>query len=353
MLNDKLAGRPWMLYGATGHTGRLIAEHAVSRGHRPILAGRSRSKLEPVAAALGLGFAIVSLADAHELRRALRNVSLVLHAAGPFSETSSPMLEACLDVGAHYLDITGELQVFEHTLAHDEKARARGIAVVSGVAFNALPSDCLALYLKQKVSDACSLELAVAADGLPSGGTTKAMLDMLRMGSLRRRDGVLEPVEFSGKRIPFPLGPRYAVCLPWGDLSTAFRTTGIPNIQTYFASQWNTARAVEFAAPFMRRVLSSKRVFDTCCLLADGLLGGAPPGPRPEARWQVWGRVENARGEAREASLETPEGYIFSARAAVQCVEWVWERGLIGAHTPASAFGATAVREIVGVVWNG
>src|SRR5689334_19071738 len=97
---------PWMLYGATGRTGTLIAEHAVARGHRPLLAGRDRGRLRALADRLGLPWVVAAVDDVYPV---LGESRLVLLAAGPFESTSSAVLAACLRAGVHYLDIANEL----------------------------------------------------------------------------------------------------------------------------------------------------------------------------------------------------------------------------------------------------
>ncbi|MCB9454253.1 MAG: saccharopine dehydrogenase NADP-binding domain-containing protein, partial [Anaerolineaceae bacterium] len=150
----------WMLYGATGYSGRLLAEEAIRRGHQPLLAGRSEEKLQPLAESLGLEYRAVPLDDAEALTRAVSRVALVLHAAGPFMQTSPPMLAACLSAGTHYLDITGEIPVLRNIFTFDEAARERGIALISGVGFDVIPTDCLSRYVADQVSGATTLELA-------------------------------------------------------------------------------------------------------------------------------------------------------------------------------------------------
>ncbi len=102
-----------MIYGANGYTGRLVAELAVARGHRPVLAGRRGEPVAALAAQRGLEHRRVDLTGTAGLRGALADVALVAHCAGPFSVTAAPMVAACLATGTHYLDITGEAAVFE------------------------------------------------------------------------------------------------------------------------------------------------------------------------------------------------------------------------------------------------
>src|SRR5690348_10211452 len=97
----------WMIYGATGYTGQIVAAEAVRCGHKPLLVGRSLRKLKLLADKLNLEYAVAPIEDRAALETAVRRVKLVYHAAGPFVHTSRPMVEACLAARAHYLDITG------------------------------------------------------------------------------------------------------------------------------------------------------------------------------------------------------------------------------------------------------
>src|SRR5262245_1195930 len=121
-----------MIYGANGYTGELIAREAVSRGLKPILAGRTAAKVEQLAASLGLQAHVFDLASAVATSRSVQGMGLVLHCAGPFSATAAPMMAACLATRAHYLDITGEISVFEHARTLDAAARAAGHCCVPG-----------------------------------------------------------------------------------------------------------------------------------------------------------------------------------------------------------------------------
>ena len=136
----------WLLYGATGYTGRLTAAAAASRGWRPVLAGRSEAPLRALAEPLGLEYRVAPLEPA-PLRAALQGIDAVLHMAGPFSETSRPMVDACLATGTHYLDVTGEAQVFAACYARDREARDAGVCLLPGVGFDVVPTDGLATFL--------------------------------------------------------------------------------------------------------------------------------------------------------------------------------------------------------------
>jgi len=350
-----------MIYGAYGYSGRLVAEEALRRGHRPVLAGRSRAKLEPVAAALGLESVAVDLGDPAALRKALDGVTAVFHAAGPFVNTSEAMTRACLAAGADYLDITGEVPVFAKTLALDAAARDRGTLVMSGVGFDVVPTDCLAAHVAARVPGATELAIAIAGLSNLSAGTGKSMFDGALAGGLVRREGKLKPVPFGkgARRVRFLDRERSVLPIPWGDLETAYRTTGIPNITTYMAFPKGLANAAErtagigaMALPFARAVLGAgpiKRVIEQAI---EARLPGPDEEARKGARSFVWVRAAGGGREA-EGWLESIDGYAFTAASGVRALEKVLAaraagKKLTGALTPALAFGADFVLEIEG-----
>ncbi|HEX8616258.1 MAG TPA: saccharopine dehydrogenase NADP-binding domain-containing protein [Thermoanaerobaculia bacterium] len=334
----------WMIYGANGYTGELIAREAVSRGERPILAGRTREKIEPLARELGLEWRAFDLTKPD-----LHGVALVLHCAGPFIHTSRPMVDACLAGGVHYLDITGEIAVFEAIFGRDAEARERNVVLLPGVGFDVVPTDCLAAMLHAELPDANELWLAFSARGAGvSRGTMKTMIEGAGYGGAIRRDGriVSVPQMYDVRAIPFASGERLAMTIPWGDVATAFRTTGIPNIRVY-SSQ--SKRAVA-RMRWMRRLLPLLRIAPLRKLalrFADRQAGPSEQ-VRERARVELWGRVTNAGGEERTRTLSVAEGYKFTVLSSLAAVEGVLAKPRAGAFTPASFFGAEFVRRIEG-----
>lgn len=343
-----MQGDRWMLYGANGFTGTLIAEEAVKRGHKPILAGRSAEKLRPLAERLNLEMVAVDLNDARALEDAVKRVSLVFHAAGPFVHTSEPMLKACLAAKASYVDITGELSVFERTLSLDTRAKELGIALISGVGFDVIPSDCLAKYVASAVPEASSLDIAFAAVGSPSRGTVKTMLEMMPKGAFVRRNGALvsAPSPAETRLVRFPNGEKTVVSIPWGDLVTAYHTTGIPNITTFIAMPKAMARVNQALDPLISRVLEIPTVLRAAQKLAERVAKGPSPEERETGRSMLWARAADKKGNVKEAWLDTVEGYRLTAEGGVLAVEKILEKGVVGATTPALAFGADFVLEI-------
>ena len=340
----------WLVYGANGYTGELIARKAASRGLRPILAGRSPGPVEGLASELGLAHRVFGLESAPALDGGLEGVTVVLHCAGPFSRTSRPMADACLRRGAHYLDITGEVEVFESLAARDAEARAHGSMLLPGAGFDVVPSDCLAAHLKRRLPTATRLALGFQSSGRLSRGTATPLVENLHRGGLVRRGGdlVRVPAGYRTRVIDFGRGPRAAVTIPWGDVSTAFHSTGIPDIEVYLAAP-AALRFGLIASRLFRPVLRSGPVQRS---LKRRIQAG-PPGPSAEGRARgqslLWGEASDATGRRVVARLRTPDGYELTALTALAIVE----RALAGDappgfQTPSRAYGPDFILGIPG-----
>ncbi len=340
----------WLLYGANGYTGLLVAEEAKRRGMTPILAGRRESAVRPIAERLGLAWRVFEITPA-DLRRGLDGVGAVLLCAGPFSATSAPVVDACLEAGAHYLDITGEIDVFEACAARGAAAERRGCAIFPGVGFDVVPSDCLALRLKEALPDAVELELAFYGEGPPSAGTAKTAVEGMVQGGRARRDGKIVELPLGARKldVPFTPGVRRAVSVPWGDVATAYRSTGIPDITVYGVVPPNVARY----APLLRPALRIGPIRRAIQRRIERTVRGPDEQTRRTARSYLWGRVTNATGQTRTARLDTPEGYALTSMTALECTR----RALAGKvpagfTTPALAFGSGFIAEFPGCTFH-
>jgi short subunit dehydrogenase-like uncharacterized protein len=347
-LNDK--PKNWMIYGANGFTGRLVVEEAVKRGHKPILAGRSEAKLKRLADEWNLELSIFDLEERTRLGASIQDVELVFHAAGPFQFTSKPMVEACLESKTFYIDITGEIPVFQNTFSHHSEALRAGIALVSGAGLDVVPTDCMAKYVADQIPNAVELELALAVSSRPSPGTAKSSLEMMPRGGMRRQDGKLvpSPIGSNIKKVCFSHRDLSVLSISWGDLETAFRSTGIPNITTYMAYPSRLINSVRRFGPLVQKVASLKLLRRA----ARGLTGMFFKGPdeemRRSGRTYVWACARDRQGKQVEAWLETIEAYRFTAVAGVRSVEKLLEERPTGALTPAQAFGSDFILEIEG-----
>jgi len=335
----------WLLYGANGYTGRLVAHRAVARGERPILAGRSAGPVAALADELGLEHRVVELRG---VRAALDDVTAVVHCAGPFTVTSAPMVAACLATGTHYLDVTGELEVYSAIFDRHDEAVAAGVVLLPGAGFDVVPTDCLAAQLHAELPGAVALELAFRAPGGTSPGTARTALSMLAAGGFRRVGGRLVPTPFGTptRVVPFPSGPRRVGAVTWGDLVSGYRSTGIGDITVYT----RVPRRGRFRLAVVRHLLR----YGVVRALAGTAIRRRVAGPSDEVRAattvEVWGSVRDADGETREATLTGPNAYDLTADAAVQAVQVLLRGGVPpGAHTPSSALGARFVDSLDGV----
>ncbi len=330
----------WMLYGASGYTGQLIARHAVAVGQRPLLAGRNAESLTPLARELGCETRIFPLDDPAAIAEHLSGTRTVLNCAGPFSRTAQPLIEACLVARANYLDITGEIGAIEAAAVRGPQAEQAGVTLMPAVGFDVVPTDCLAAMLAQRLPGAESLQLAFAFTGGLSRGTAKTALEALPEGGRARINGRIErvPVGWKSMQVPFRDGPRWAMTIPWGDVASAYYTTGIPNIEVYLATpriQIRIARRIGWVfkalnwpplAHFLQRQIDRR-----------------PPGPdaqqRERERSSLWGRVTTAEGACVSATLETQSGYQLTMFTAVEAVARAQAGLTPGFMTPARALG--------------
>jgi short subunit dehydrogenase-like uncharacterized protein len=326
---------------------------AQSAGLAPVLAGRNPVTTAELARAHGLSHRIASLEDARALDAALDGMQVVLHCAGPFAHTSRPMVDACLRRGVHYLDITGELLVFEACAARDAAARAAGIMVLPGVGFDVVPSDCLAAHVARRLPGATSIALAFKALGGPSRGTATTMVENMGRPGAIRRDGRITPVPvaYDTRRIDFGDGDgtQLAVTIPWGDVSTAFHSTGIRDVRVYMG-----------VSPAMLRQLRLSRVVAPLLRAAPvqswlkRRIAAGPTGPSSAARARrdsrFWCEARDDHGRIVTSLLHAPNGYTLTADAAIHIAQRVLSGAApVGFQTPSLAYGTELVLALPGV----
>ena len=339
-----------LIYGANGYTGRLIAAEARRRGMDIVLAGRNAEAIRALGAELDAPARAFSLDDAAATRNALAGISTVLHCAGPFSQTCAPMLEACLATGVHYLDITGEIEVFAHCHRQHERAVAAGIVVLPGSGFDVVPTDGVAALLKQRLPDATHLVLAFEAAGGPSPGTAKTSVEGLAAGGRARIGGEVAQVPLAWKSRTFERDgqARTAMTIPWGDVYTAYVSTGIPNIETYMTVPPSTVARMR-RLRLIRPLLGLGVVQRFMKRRVDAGVHGPSEERRARSGSHVWGEVRNARGETRELQLAAPNGYDITVTAALGIAEHVLRGGLAcGYYTPSLLMGADYVLQLPG-----
>ncbi|MBK8497122.1 MAG: saccharopine dehydrogenase NADP-binding domain-containing protein [Chitinophagaceae bacterium] len=341
----------FLLYGANGYTGKLIAKLSAEYNLQPILAGRSENLIKPLADELQLPFRIIDLQDTAALQEALSAVKLVLHAAGPYVYTAKQMVEACLQTGTHYIDINGDISVFEMLKKQDAAATKKNIMLMPGVGFDVVPTDCIALQLKNRMPDATHLKLAFATiGGGLSHGTATTMAGKLGEGGSVRENGkiVKKPLGQKGTWIEFGSKKIFTMTIPWGDISTAYTTTGIPNIEVYTAISAKVYRMLKMQwvfnwmlrTGFIRNIIKQK-------------IKERPAGPSDEQRKKssslVWGEVSNAPGKTIQACISCLDGYTLTAHSSLLISKKILDGNFKpGYQTPAGCYGENLVMEIPG-----
>lgn len=340
-----------LIYGANGYTGALVARRAAGTGVRAILAGRRADAVNALAAELGCAGRVFRLDDPTAIAVELRGVRVVLNCAGPFSRTAAPLVDACLRARAHYLDITGELEVLEALAGRDAEARAAGITVLPAAGFDVVPSDCLAAEAHHRLPGATHLALGFSAGTRMSRGTAMTSIENASGGGVIRRDGALVrvPSGWRTRRIDFGDGPRKAITIPWGDVSTAYHTTGIPNIEVYVAVPL-ALRAGLRLARWGGPLLASPAIKSFLERRARSGAAGPDADARARGSSLLWAEARDGGGRVVEVRLRAPEPYELTSWTALALATRALRGELpVGFQTPARACGRGFVLEFSGV----
>ena len=336
-----------LIYGAYGYTGELIAREADERGLDFAVAGRDGTKTRGLGVELDVDSRVF---EADEVRGNLDGVDVVLNCAGPFVDTYGPIVEACLETGTHYLDITGELTVFEALAERDREAEEAGVCLLPGAGFDVTPTDCLAGHLHERLPDATHLRVGFEAHTSVSGGTLASAIEHAAGGGKTRRDGRIEdvPLAADSRTIDFGAGPRNAITVPWGDISTAYYTTGIPNIDVYMAVPPHLEPVVR-ASNYAADLLEFDPLRGGLKTLARTFVDGPAERTREREQVFVWGEAENDE-KTVTSRLVTPETYALTVDAATSAAARLDDPDApTGYHTPATAFDPNFVLDLDGV----
>ncbi|MDO7836423.1 saccharopine dehydrogenase NADP-binding domain-containing protein [Sphingobium sp. HBC34] len=321
-----------LIYGATGYTGQMIARLAAQRGLNFRIGGRSRDKVDALASALDVEGVVLDVNDKAALDAVVQDADCVINGAGPFAATASQVIGACIANRAHYIDITGEVDVFSLAETLDVAAQEAGVMIMPGAGWDVVPSDCIARYVAQKISDPVSLRIGLAhINGIPSRGTLRTGLAALGRQVVRRDDKLVVPDEPDAV-VEMNFGYAVQKCRrsPLGDVVTARKSTGIPNIEVFMAG-------------------------GAALKMPDGGVEAFPEGPSDEqlARWRAFAAAEviGRDGSRASAVVETGSGYGFTAKAAVDIAARILDGRLTpGFQSPASAYGARLVSDLGGVI---
>lgn len=351
--------KKFLIYGSYGYTGNLIAELSLKQGLQPVLGGRNKEKLAQQANALNLDYRVFDVNHLEQAKSTLKEFIAVIHCAGPFWHTYKNMAQACLATHTHYLDITGEVMVIEQLMALNEQAKSAGVMLLPGAGFDVVPSDCLAAYLKSRLPDASELILAIGAlnNAKSSGsgisrGTARTMMEGIATGTMIRDTGILKKVPLSWKTRTFDFGsPNSLLCttVSWGDLASAWWSTGIPHIETYMALPKKMIRLNKLINPV-------KGLFNWSPVkrYMEYKINQLPAGPtlkeRQNSMAKIYGEITNEAGGKIAALMTTPNGYEFTALSALTIIHKIIAGNApAGFQTPSTAYTQDLALEIPGV----
>ncbi|MFF2861396.1 saccharopine dehydrogenase family protein [Streptomyces rubiginosohelvolus] len=327
-----MAATPRLLvYGATGYTGKLVAQHAQQSGLDVVVAGRNRERITVLGEELGVESRAFALDDPEILRATLDDITVVLNVAGPFRHTARPLMDASINAGVHYLDTTAEYDIFAAARSRHAQAQAAGVMIMSGAGWDVVPSDSVATHTAARVTDPVSLRLALKllsatpeeAAGLnlfSRGSIVSATEGIGDLGVLVRTDGDIVALK-EPKVASFDFGdsgPEEAVSASMGDLVTSHFATGIPSIEVY----------VQAGQP----------------LPIDLDLSALPGGPTAEerevGRSKVVAEVTGRDGSVARSLIDTPTGYRFTQLSSVEIARRVLAGSFTpGFQSPSSAYG--------------
>ncbi len=343
--------KSWMIYGATGYSGKLIVERAVKAGMKPVVAGRSADKVKALAEQYGLDHRVFDTGMLEQSDALLNGMSLVLNCAGPFSQTANIVMQACLKQQVHYIDITGEIDVFESAASLDEAARTRGVVLCPGVGFDVIPTDCVAAKLKAMMPDATHLSLGFDSRSGFSPGTAKTSVEALPQGGKVRVDGKIVTVPLAAKtrKIDFGGGEKLAMTIPWGDVSTAYHNTKIPNIEVYIPGSPGMVKQLK-RLNWFKPILGLGVVQNLLKKRIDKKVKGPDEATRAKLTTFVWGEVKNAAGELKDYRIEVANGYEITADGSVMVAQALLSdyAGASGYQTPSMLLGDDLIEKLPG-----
>jgi short subunit dehydrogenase-like uncharacterized protein len=317
-----------MIYGATGYTGRMAAEHAKAQGLDLVIAGRNAQGMQMLADQLDVPYRVFN-ADA-QAAAFLEGIDVLLNFAGPFAQTALDLMHACIKARVDYLDITAEIKVYRTAEQLDVQAGEAGVMLLPGVGWDVVPTDCLAVHVARRVREPQSLRVALQVAGSMSRGSALSVSEIMGAGLMARIDGqLLATPDAQPRDFNFGDGPVLCAPLSFGDLVTAWHSTGIPDIAMF--------------------------VNVTGDAFPEGDLSQLPDGPSAQQRQahpaRAVAEVSGADGSVARSIIETVNGYSYTPLAAVEAARRVLAGDRRpGFATPAQVFGGGFAESIAGTV---
>lgn len=340
-----------MIYGAYGFTGAWLAKTATDCGLQPIIAGRNALKTKRLALRLNLDFRVFDIDDDRSVENNLKDIDLLYNLAGPYCKSAPTLVEACLRTKTHYMDLTGDLEIYDFLYSLDDVARESNILIMPGVGFNIIATECVAAHTVKKLPSCDSLDIVMATQAKPSKGTFKQMIMLLPRGGFEIKENALHQssIQKSDLDVKFPDKNRTTFTIPIGELIACHKSLGIPNIQTHYAlsSSWAMMadNMIDIIAKFSSKSYGKK--------VLTGFAANYAKGPSKESMLKdkayVYAKASSEEGIYAETMIQTPEPYYFTVLIAVEAIKRVLEGDYVGALTPVEAFGSSFIFEVEGV----
>ena len=343
-----------VLYGATGYTGRLVADELARRGMDHVLSGRNADKLARLAGERGVPATAAPLGDVRALRELLAGATAVINCAGPFTLAGDALVQAAIATGTHYVDSTGEQSFIKMVFdRHGRTAERAGVALVPALGFDYAPGDCIAHLSARGLEPLAELTMAYAVQGFGmSRGTLRSGLEMMKGGDVVYEDEQWRPapggVFRAGFDFPEPIGHQRMIRYPSGEVITVPHHTRTRKVTSLVTAR--TANPVPALAPVMPYTLPALALALRTPL--RGLLGKAvgllPEGPAEEARrgaeFTILAVARAADGTTRRGIVRGADVYGLTAVTLVHGAELMAAPGFdrAGALGPAAAFDPAA-----------
>jgi len=316
-----------LLYGATGYTGKIIAARAKELNLDFEIAGREFDKTQRLARELAVPFHVFTIDDEHAWEEALIGKQLLINAAGPFKFTARQGMSACLKAGAHYLDISAELETYQLAESLDEEARLAGIQLISGAGLF-VSYDALVVHLSKLVAEPQYLKVGFRHYGGFSRGSILSSQNIADLGLLVRRNGMINE-NLNPKSKIFSFGDEDVECMPTplGGIILSYKSTGIPNIEEYFSLK---LPATELPG-----------------LTMETLPDGPTQEERAAGRSGISAEIMGKDGKVVSAYVDAPSGYDLTPLSVVALAQRVLNGDFkVGYQSPGSAYGEETIKDI-------
>jgi short subunit dehydrogenase-like uncharacterized protein len=343
--------KKWLIYGAYGYTGKLIVREALKIGKNPILAGRNDIKLLNLANEFDLKYKLFELDDIDEISENLMDIDIVFNLAGPYSKTSDILIQACLKTQTHYLDLSGDIDIYQNAYSYNEEAKAKGISIICGVGFNVIVTEAAALIASESIKEPSSIMVAIAAMTKPSSGTFKQTMEILPKGGREIRDGVLKSSIIGEDRRFINYGDfsLMSYSIPMGELPVIQRSTNVKNIKAYLSLSNSMSTSFDFFNEVVTSFASKRYGRVILKKFANAFINGPSEEQNTNGKSYVWASAESENGDISEVIIQTPKAYYFTALLALGVLNEFEKKEITGALTPAQAFGKDFIKQFKNV----